>query len=356
MGGPLKQLVIKLIAIAVLSALPLLGYNYIFDPHRVLRKNYESLYVCPHERFVKVDHVLKNPEKYDSFLFGSSRVSQVPVEAMDRAVGGRHYNMTFVSGVVGEYLRVLEIFLDKGIEVKHVVVGVDYFSFKMLPLENMVRNRMYPLTLRDRIDFYFTFLTMEPDFSLFKEIKFDGKEARYDLTGTGEYVFLRREMKIDADPASHRARFKQPIFTICAKRLDETTAELRAMADLCRNRGIALTVFINPVNLSSYLCEDIAFMNEVRERIAGITDFWDFSGYNSVTADDMNYVDIIHYRKKIGPLIVARMFPSSIPVPADFGTRVTKASLPAYLEACRRDYEVQRKRLNPPCMPCVSVK
>ncbi|TFH41133.1 MAG: hypothetical protein E4G96_06135, partial [Chrysiogenales bacterium] len=247
----MKRLILKLFAIAVLSAAPLLAYNLILDPFRVLRKNYDSFSICPNERFVKVDHVLGNPDRYDSFLFGSSRVSLVPVEKFDRALGGRHYNMTFVSGVMSEYLTVLELFLDRGIEVKNVVVGIDYFSFKMLPLEGMARNRMYPLTLREWIDVYFTFLTLEPDTSMLKEIKFDGKEAVYDLTGTGGYVFMRREMKIDADPTSHRIRFTLPIFTVCEKRLDETSRELREIVDLCSKHGIRLTVFINPVNLGS---------------------------------------------------------------------------------------------------------
>lgn len=352
----MKQLIIKLFAIAVLSVAPLLAFNIILDPHRVIRKNYESLYICPNERFVKVDYVLKHPDRYNAFLFGSSRVSQVPVGRIDAALGGRHYNMTFISGVVAEYLAVLELFLERGIEVKNVVVGIDYFSFKMLPLEGLVRNRMYPLTFRDKIDFYFTFLTLEPDTSILKEIKFDGKDARYDLTGSGGYEFVRRERKIDENPAAHLLKFRLPIFTVCIDRLDKTTAELRAMAELCRSRGIPMTVFINPVNLGSYLCEDVDFMNEVRKRIAGITGFWDFSGYNSVTADDMNYVDIIHFRKKIGGLMVERMFGSSRGVPADFGLRVTQANVEAYTEKAKREHALYKKRIKPPCMPCVSKR
>ncbi|OHD64074.1 MAG: hypothetical protein A2176_08675 [Spirochaetes bacterium RBG_13_51_14] len=348
----MKQLIGKIILLALLTVLPLVAYNVIFDPYSVLRKNYNSLFICPHERFVKTDYILSNPTKYDSFLFGSSRVSQVPMRVLNAATGGNFYNMTFVSGVVSEYLKTLKIFLKNNVTVKHVVIGLDYFSFRMLPLSNMVRNEGYPETLQDKIKFYITFLFLEPDPGMLKEIRFDGKDAAYDLTGTGEYDFLKKEEFLRLHPELHDAKFNIPIATVCNARIDVTLAELREIIGICRRNGITLAIFINPEHLNMYLCEDVAFLSEVRRRLADLSDFWDFSGPNSVTVKNINYIDIIHYRKHVGAWVIGRMYRNANGVPDDFGTLVSKRNAAGYCTTAEREYRIYRKRNNPTCLPC----
>ena len=104
-------------------------------------------------------------------------MSQIPVEVLNRETGGRWYNMTFVSGVVAENLEILKLFVKHGVPVKNMMIGLDYFSFQMLPLQNQIRTIMYPETLREKIKFYYTFLTLEPDSGMLYEVRFDGKSA-----------------------------------------------------------------------------------------------------------------------------------------------------------------------------------
>ena len=67
-------------------------------------------------------------------------------------------------------------------------------------------------------------------------------------------------------------------------------------------------------------------------RVATITPYWDFSGYNSVTTEPVNqltngYWDISHYRSHIGDLMLERIFGGGLdPAYSDFGTRVTAAN------------------------------
>jgi len=348
-----KRLIGKIILISVLSVIPLLAYNLILDPFSVLRKDYDSMWICPNERFVKTDYILGNPEKYDSFLFGSSRVSQIPVRPLNRATGGRFYNMAVVSGVAADSLAAIKLFLKNGVSIKNVVLGLDYFSFQMLPLENLVRNTVYPETCEEKAKFYYTFLTLQPDSGMLDEIRFDGKDVAYDLLGTGEYDFLKKERDLVLHPDEHNRKFMQPVFTICRRRMDTTLAEIREIVDICRSNSIRLTVFMNPCHASSYLCDDIAFMNEARARLAGLTDFWDFSAPSPITEDNFSYIDIIHYRKKVGYMLVERMFGMKGAAPADFGTLVTRANAAAYLKKAERGYHADKKRLNPNCPPCV---
>ena len=348
----MKQLILKIILLGVLSVTPLVAYNVILDPFSVLRKDFKSMWICPNERYVKTDYILRNPAKYDSFLFGSSRVSQIPVEALNRATGHRYYNMTIVSGVIAENLKSLKLFLKKNVAIKNVAIGLDYFSFQMLPLENLVRNVMYPETLEEKIKFYYTYLFLEPDSGMLREIKFNGKDAAYDITGTGGYDFIRREENLTLHPEEHEAKFKSPVFVICRSRMDETLGEISEIKKICDENGIRLLVFMNPGHAFSYLCDDIAFMNTARSRLAEITDFWDFSSASSITENNANYIDIIHFRKMIGAMMVERMYNLKGGAPADFGQLVTRANAAAYLKEVENKYFAEKKRLNPPCMPC----
>ncbi|MBN2158460.1 MAG: hypothetical protein JW807_03620 [Spirochaetes bacterium] len=348
----MKRLIPKLILIGVISVLPLLAYNVIVDPYSVIRKDYSSFYICPNERFAKSDYILQNKKKYDGFLFGSSRVSQVPVSVINRATGRNYYNMTIVSGVVSEYLKLLKFFLDRGVTVKSVLVGLDYFSFMMLPLPNVMRSVMYPANCREHLKFYYTYLTLEPDSGMLYEIHFDGKDAFYDIMGTGEYHFLKREAALQANPAEHEAKFKGPVPTVCRKRIDETVAELDELISICRERGIELKIFLNPGYINSYLCDDIEFMNTVRRRLVKLSDFWDFSGPSSVTGNSFNYIDIIHFRRQVGEMMVRKMFNLRTDAPADFGYHIDRSNIDAYLKKAERDYAEYNERIRPPCIKC----
>jgi hypothetical protein len=347
-----KQLIFKIIFLGALSVTPLVAYNVILDPYSVLRKDYQSMWICPNERYVKTDYILSHPTKYDSFLFGSSRVSQIPVDELDKATGHTYYNMTIVSGVVAENLKILKLFLRKGVKVKNVAIGLDYFSFQMLPLEVLVRNLMYPETLEDKIKFYYTYLFLEPDSGMLHEIKFNGKDAFYDIAGTGGYDFIKREENLKLHPREHEAKFKAPVFVICKSRIEDTLNEIREIKNICKENGINLLVFLNPGHSFSYLCDDIKFMNTVRSRLAELTDFWDFSSASSITEDNYNYYDIIHFRKKIGAMMVERMYNLKSLAPPDFGELITKTNVTAYLKRVENRYYAEKKRLNPPCMPC----
>ena len=347
-----KRLIPKLLLLAVISVIPLLLYNIILDPYGVLRKDFANMWLCPNERFVKTDLVLSNPGKYDSFLFGSSRVSQIPIRVLEKEAGGRWYNMTFISGVVAENLNILKVFLRHGVRIRSMMIGLDYFSFQMLPLQNALRSMLYPDTFLDKVKFYYTFLTPEPDSSMLYEVRFDGKSASYDLLGTGEYDFIRKEENLRLHPEEHDAKFKAPVLVVCNNRVPETMAEIREIIDICKKNNIGLTIFINPGHVESYLCDDIEFQNRVRMELAAVTDFWDFSRPGRITMDNFNYYDIIHYRKKIGGMMIERMYNPGKKELSDFGTLVTRENVSAYLKDTVSEYNALKKKLNPTCMPC----
>gem|GEM_PF-6981324 len=119
---------------------------------------------------------------------------------------------------------------------------------------------------------------------------------------------------------------------------------LQEIVDLCRKNNINLIVFTTPHN-HNYL--DSVYENEYYlflKELVKITDYWDFSGYNSITTNDCNYYENSHYRSKIGNLIMAKIFnDKNISIPADFGVKLTKENIEAHLTKLKTESEIWRK-------------
>ena len=336
----------------MISVVPLLAYNIIVDPYLVLRQDRGHMFLCPNERYFKTDYILNNPTKYDSFLFGSSRVSQIPVELISKATGSKFYNMTYIAGVTSDHLQILRLFVDRKVKIKNVIIGLDYYTFTAMPIENQFRNIMYPATLIEKAKFYYTYLSLEPDSSMLKEIRFDGKEAVYDLTGTGGYHFIRRERQLALEPLKHEAKFKNPAAVLCSDQAEKTLEDIREIISLCKTNGIKLSFFLNPDYLNMYLCQNIAFINLTRVKLAALTNFWDFSAPNSMIGDKFNFIDPIHYRERIGAMMVEKMYYPKATVAPDFGFLATRTNISQYAEKATKEFQRYKKLVDPACVPC----
>jgi hypothetical protein len=71
-----------------------------------------------------------------------------------------------------------------------------------------------------------------------------------------------------------------------------------------------------------------------------MTDFYDFSGLNSVTLNNLNYYEKNHYRYLVGNMIVKRIFGcGNINIPDDFGVLVTKNNINEHIKKQRWELE-----------------
>lgn len=351
----MKRLIGKIVLISALSLLPVMLYNFIYDPYFVLRHDVKSMRILPNERWVKTRHLLNNPDKYDALLLGSSRVSQIPIDYMNRVSGRRYYNMTLMAGVPTDYVQILTMLMKHKVGIRKVVIGLDYYSFEGATPKQFHRGIMYLDDPWARMKQYLTYLFLPIDSNNFFELRFDNKDIVYDIFGTGEYTFVRKERNMDRDPAKHRERFSAPIFTVCSDRLERTLNEIRQIIEVCRAHNIETVFFINPEYAMNYLCDDIAFLNRVRERFAGVTDFWDFTRPTAVTENMFNFVDFTHYRKSVGKMMAAKMLNAPGDAPADFGRLVTKAQAGAYVKETVPEYQARKKALNPNCAKCLKA-
>jgi hypothetical protein len=123
---------------------------------------------------------------------------------------------------------------------------------------------------------------------------------------------------------------------------DRAFREFEAILDLCRTKQIDVVVFVAPVHaamLEAIFIKDLwPVFEKWKSKIATVSQFWDFSGYNSVTTEPMSfemqhYWDISHYRSSVGDRIVTRIFDAeTTPEKSEFGQLVTSENVQSHLK------------------------
>ena len=88
----MKRFLIKLLPFVLWIFLLMVVVPVAIDPYNVFHvENIRDNGIEPNKNFLKTEYVIRHPDRFDAFLFGSSRVSSIH---SDRIEGYRCYNMT----------------------------------------------------------------------------------------------------------------------------------------------------------------------------------------------------------------------------------------------------------------------
>lgn len=185
----------------------------------------------------------------------------------------------------------------------------------------------------------------------------------YQAKGPTEYFLAVDRQEIGFKLPEPAARTAGPIRQAPAKAVNSFDY-IRKIVEFCRDEGIDLRIFITPAHahqmeISSLMGEWGAIERGKRRLVTLLaTDgpgggplpfpLWDFSGYSSVTTDDLPvpasrremrfYWDSSHFKEEVGDWVLDRLFSTTCPghpVPADFGRPLTPQSLEGDLAATR---------------------
>ena len=114
----MKKFIRKVLFFFVFCICIILIPAYISDPFNVFHwKNVRSNGINPNYNYIKTKYVLENPDKYDGYLLGSSRVGVIHVEKIKEE---KIYNMTASAALPREHFETLKTFISNGIEIKTV--------------------------------------------------------------------------------------------------------------------------------------------------------------------------------------------------------------------------------------------
>jgi hypothetical protein len=336
------------IAITLAPHVSMVIINCLGDFSSIFRKDYSSRFMGrPNKNFIKVRYITKYPNKHNCFVFGSSRVNGIDVRKMD---GGNCYNMTYDEGLPGEHLDNLRYMLKKGVRIKTVLLGLDEFSYKAHQNSHLkgIGFYPYPPAINESVlPYYIKYPFHSFGYATYnrylKNLVMPTKDKtvdEYDMFGTGIHFLRTAEESIEKHPDLHAkdVRFLRPELLLKGHNMEGALKDIKATVDLARANNIRLIIFINPIYLVTYLYADIDEFCMFRKELSKLTDYYDFSGLNPITTHNYYFYDSIHYRMKVGDLMLERMFNSGGAFdPLEFGVYVTADNVDAHIRRLRNE-------------------
>jgi hypothetical protein len=332
-----KKFAITMVCVlyAWLASLALL--NIVIDPYHIFRTPFFKQQTQANDRYSKIEFLRTRKERYNSYIMGSSRMLHTRPEIIVKYLpGAKFYNLATTLATPYEHLLHLKYFIKNGYPVRTLYIGLDIdfsFSAKIYKEKDLLL-KLHPEVLnRSLVGYYWSYLSVFPKKDMRRKLKanFNRKANAIQISEKdGAWTFGEEAEKAKVffeDPANYDTlTFKNQVE-------DENLEGLRELVAMCRQHEINLMLFITPHHkffMDRFVVED--YLTFLR-KLSDITLFWDFSGYNSVTTNNRNYLDHSHYKSSVSRMIAARIFnDKTLAVPEDFGVRVTKENIGSHLE------------------------
>ena len=320
-------------------------FNYFIDCFGVFHR-YKSEPVALNtlnDRFVKIRYLLEeeNFRKYDSYLWGSSRVMKT-----DPTVAGMNtYNLGVPAGMTEDCLFQLEQLISHGAKIDRIYVGLDDLSYLRIyePIKNEFGWKSYQGNFAQDMGTYMGYL-LSPS-AIVNAIKSRSEHpVRTFLHSSGMVLipdYVDDEIESDPEKYVHEKKFFEVIKT--KQDTSEFTSCINNIAvikQICDENGIQLFLFFNPQHMMTYLSDDMQLMNRFKKELVKISPFWDFSGVNYVTANNYFWYETSHPRAficdKILDIVSGQNQMTWVP---DFGVYVTPDNVDTFCENAVRDRE-----------------
>jgi hypothetical protein len=279
---------------------------------------------------MKIRYILNNPDKYDSFIFGSSRVNFIdPVQIPGKA----YFNMTYSNGVARDHFKDIRLMHDRGVKIRNLLIGIDFLSLLENPKiqENDLLRKQFPESLNEKFYFYTKYLFFRPDWTVIKLAFSTYGIDRSQLLSNGTLLFNQLDLSIESNPLAHveKTIFQWPgSIYLYNSDLEVALNEVKKIVNFAKEHQINLILFINPTHHITYLNLNLDNYFEALKKLAKITNFYDFSGLNSVAVDNMKFHENSHFRHVTGNMMIARIFNlGGFNIPDDFGRYITTKNI-----------------------------
>jgi len=302
----------------------------IVDPYNVFHwKRIRDNGVEPNSNYIKMQYILHNPDKFDSFLFGSSRTGFVDVE---RIPEGRWYNMSYSEGLPAEHLENLREMIEHGIIPKNVMIGVDNISAFVDPAIHDKQFYRIPYPREGKLGFYANYFSIK-GVLLSLEITLNHESDDPDYV---ERYYRTGGSKRDSALAGIWQNDSPYWDYYYRDYIGDGVLAMERIADLCEEYGINLIVFTNPIYYKTYQLSQYYGYEKFLEWLAGHVDYYNFSSINDVTTNRDNYYESSHFTEDVGDMVIDRIFYGITDEHLEsqgFGFYVTSENLEEFQEA-----------------------
>ncbi len=335
----LKNYIIIFVLAAAVTSAVIAGFNIAVDPFGVFGDKIFDRYaynMTQNPRIAKIKYIEKNHDKYDSYIIGSSKTSSYSVEKLNEYYGGASfYNMIMYGGDLYDAEKTAE-YLINNYEVKNIILNIGIEEMYKFDYEDdATKGNLHAKVTGENLPlFYLKYAFLNPQYSIDKLTAMSER----DYLPTADEVFVPEtgvydKSVRDAEGISDVDSFikNNPDFYVYredgrrGEYIDEAVESVCRVKELCQSKGIDFKLIASPVyetEIEDYNYEDLC---EYWQRIAQVTDIYDFTGYSPVSQDPRYFYDDAHFRNSVGDMVLAWIFgDESVYVPDGFGHITTK--------------------------------
>ena len=324
--------------------------NFIVDPFGAFGDGFFKMYgynMNKNVRIAKISYLDKYYKNFDSYIIGGSKSGSLLPETLNKYYpGSSFYNLNIYGGRFLDYEKTIH-YIVKNYKVKNIVFQISQLEADKQGTLGGNTNMLHgKLTSDFPIIFYMRMLAINPTYSMekLKAVKkwtpeyadiflFNAKNGAYNrdsmekqINSNSEKYFSNKALFPDSMPY-----IKNPVY-------DYNLTVLKRIVSFCRDNGVNLLVITSPTYITELETYPADKFRDYLTSIVGITDYWNFSGYNTVNMDITNFYDKTHFREKVGNMMLARIFgDDSVEIPKDFGILVTSENCAACIDAAVKD-------------------
>lgn len=303
----MKKFVLKLAVLAAIIGLIFIPVCVHTDPYNVFHYSAPKYNgIEANKGFIKTKYVLKNKDKFNALVFGSSRAGFMDIEYMNSLTGLSWYNMASSESLVSEETHELKVFIKNGFIPKEILVMVDDISCFVSPEghENMLYRIPYPNGgIVDKAEFYMNYFDLIMIKDSIKVMRDNQKTDENYARRYRTYGNERLDIETYFDPNEEQYQ-KGYFLDYYSYRGEDAIADMKELADLCKAYDIKLTVLTNPLYYLTY-DEDVknGYLDYV-EGLAKVVDFYNFSCSSDISKNYKNYYETSHFTPEIGRLMI----------------------------------------------------
>lgn len=300
--------VVGLLLFVAAVAVPTL--NVVVDPFEVFGTGFLRRGSTLNERVNKTRHVLAQPQKYDSMLFGSSMAGVIDPHLLVNSRAS--YNFSFFSATPGDVLRSLQM-LERAYRLpSRIYIGLDPFMF-MVPVPGAPQMRLPPAAGETAWWPFWRDYLFAPSFSsLAAKVRESSKEVpriAFDIS-TGAYRMPWDDERIRMSPEEFaRVNIREWRIPLRATWWHPPAEEdLARLVLWARERpGLSVTWFLEPLHrrLLDALGEDGHIYFKSVEALVGPC-LIDLSRH-PIGQDDSQWYEPKHFRPEAAEKVVAQL-------------------------------------------------
>lgn len=333
--------IVTVLAVGLLIA----GFNALVDPFGIFGDVIFDWYaydMTQNPRISKIAYLDKNHDKYDSYIIGCSKTSSYPIEALNRYYNGASfYNMLMYGGDMYD-IEMTASYILENYDPENIIInmGLEETVKFNTQADDFKANLHAKVDGSSKLSFYAKYLFANPSYAAEKIAALLTDEYIVNandvfIPETGAYDKSARDVERIGDLDDYLKAY--PSFRTILKKetldaKDQCLASIKRIKEMCEEKGVSFLMIISPIYYTEMDAYNSTQLEEFLRGLSEITDYWDFSGYNSVSFEPRYFYDPYHFRNAVGEMALARIFgDEGIYVPDDFGRYVSKDTIDDHL-------------------------